>query len=1016
MKSFAKRFLGMAVAALLAVVGVVALEAKPQSANAADASRFDPGLIISDSVFYDFATLTVDEIQRFLDSKVSNCIAKPTAPPCLKNYVMDTPAVTGEDGRCESLPAKTGQKSAQVIYDVARACKINPKVLLVTLQKEQGLITSPNPTEYKYRAALGMSCPDSNLAQCGKVDAGFFMQLYKGAGQLQWYNDPRGSYTYHKVGRVSNVRYSPTASCGTKPVLIKSLATAALYYYTPYTPNAAALANLYSTGDSCSAYGNRNFWRYYTDWFGSTLGGGFLLKGSTSDVYLIVDNNRYRITDQTMIAALDPLGPLGTVSDDYLNTFTLGQDLTRVVRSADNTYYLFDAGKKFTFTGCDQVKSFGFDCDTAVQLTSSQLAALANGGAVNPYNSADGATYLIENGKRREILDTASATEAGYSLAKPSTVSAAAFKHLPWGNPIVGNNVMFKNRTTNQIQISSASKIFDLDPATATDVDLAKWLRASTGTLSSDGVRATLASTPIQTVVKDLAGQHYLLTTYGKRVVNNGSELFDAATEVPDAFLAMLPTISKPITAPAFVKTTSGKTVYLARGSQLRATASATQRAKLTAVVAEPTIQALPKSAVAQIGVGQPIVTPMSTVKIATSKQLYGADGVERMIKLNSIEQAVSLGFSATVTEIPVEQLRAYNRGFTFAFAKVACGDQIYLATKGKYHPITPELAAHYPGDILTLSDVSCSLVTKSKTKIGRFIKAPDASLWLIDMGKRRLISTIAKYQGLLGDQLPYVAVDQAFFDSIVKGKAAGTVMPKSQPAEIATPGPYSTSVPKPTPTESTTPAPTETPSATPSPTASTNAAALNPGSLVAYGAGLYLVNGTSKLAQFDAVKRAELFGLKNAKTIETAIFESYDSTTTIDSAKVKCATQVYLVLLGTHYPIATIDASHYPGKSLVLSAENCALIKKSIISAGRFVLSQTDNRIYYIDKFKRRPVLDEATYQALKGTQPDYLKIGPYLTSTIALGAEMTLPTATPSPSSSSSSATPSPSPTPSA
>ncbi|MEY4981478.1 MAG: hypothetical protein RL174_816, partial [Actinomycetota bacterium] len=103
MKSIAKRFLGMAVAALLAVVGVVALETKPQSANAADASRFDPGLIIRDSVFYDFATLTVDEIQRFLDSKVSNCIAKPTAPPCLKNYVMDTPAVTGEDGRCESL-------------------------------------------------------------------------------------------------------------------------------------------------------------------------------------------------------------------------------------------------------------------------------------------------------------------------------------------------------------------------------------------------------------------------------------------------------------------------------------------------------------------------------------------------------------------------------------------------------------------------------------------------------------------------------------------------------------------------------------------------------------------------------------------------------------------------------------------------------------------------------------------------------------------------------------------------
>ncbi len=32
--------------------------------------------------------------------------------------------------------------------------------------------------------------------------------------------------------------------------------------------------NLYGTGDGCSAYGNRNFWRMYTDWFGSTTGGG----------------------------------------------------------------------------------------------------------------------------------------------------------------------------------------------------------------------------------------------------------------------------------------------------------------------------------------------------------------------------------------------------------------------------------------------------------------------------------------------------------------------------------------------------------------------------------------------------------------------------------------------------------------------------------------------------------------------------------------------------------------------
>jgi hypothetical protein len=69
---------------------------------------------------------------------------------------------------------------------------------------------------------------------------------------------------------VNNVRYNPNAACGTSPVYIQNQATVNLYNYTPYQPNAAALAAGYGTGDSCSAYGNRNFWNFFTDWFGPT--------------------------------------------------------------------------------------------------------------------------------------------------------------------------------------------------------------------------------------------------------------------------------------------------------------------------------------------------------------------------------------------------------------------------------------------------------------------------------------------------------------------------------------------------------------------------------------------------------------------------------------------------------------------------------------------------------------------------------------------------------------------------
>jgi uncharacterized protein with LGFP repeats len=85
-----------------------------------------------------------------------------------------------------------------------------------------------------------------------------------------------GSY---RAGRTYAISYYPMVAnaygdntgnqrCGTRTVTIANAATAGLYNYTPYVPNAAALQAGYGTGDSCSSYGNRNFWAYMTDWFG----------------------------------------------------------------------------------------------------------------------------------------------------------------------------------------------------------------------------------------------------------------------------------------------------------------------------------------------------------------------------------------------------------------------------------------------------------------------------------------------------------------------------------------------------------------------------------------------------------------------------------------------------------------------------------------------------------------------------------------------------------------------------
>ena len=819
------KLIGLAASMLLAFIGVTALDVAAPAASAADASRFDPGLIISDSVFYDFGTMKVSDIQRFLESKVPTCKAKAGDPTCLRNYVDDELEKPGEDGKCLPMSAKPAQTAAQIIYDIAHACSINPKVLLVVLQKEQGLIQSVNPTPYMYKAAMGFGCPDSDPAICGKVHSGLFNQLYKAAGQLQWYGDPRGSFTYLKVGRTSNIRYSPNASCGTKPVLIKSIATTALYYYTPYTPNDAAMKNLYGSGDSCSAYGNRNFWRFYTDWFGNTIGGGFLLKSASSGTYLIVDNNKYLVTDPDLLAAISPLGPIGTISQDYLNTFADSGTLSRVVKSVTGQYYFLDAGKKYTFSSCDLVAQFSLDCATAVQLTASQLAAFANGGSMTTYIPGDDAsTYIIKDGSKSEVLDQASVQAAGLALPALNSVPIKAFKYLPWGAPIAKNNSLITNRTTGAKALIVGGKYFEINPRTSADIDFSQWFSATAGTLSSDGVSTINALSPVRTIAANSTGQSYLLSPLGKRKIESVETITPVAPVVADSIFDVIPTTQEaPLAAPTLVKSSADSMVYLLRMAQRRLTLSAADRLKFG--LASSVTEVVPPSAFDQIALGEPVIAPGAFVKANNASTTYMIDGFNRALKVSSEAQAKTLGLSKPRVLKP-EYLKGYNKKANADGVKFGCDDQIYIPIAGKFYAVHAVDASAYPGAVTNLDALTCAQLPKASAQLGRFIRTPDKALWLIAGGKKRLIANTEQYLTLKGERFPLVAVDAAFSARLPIGAKApavlgGTVIGPSTVPATPTPTPSVTAspTPTPTPTKSATPTPTPTKSATPTPT-----------------------------------------------------------------------------------------------------------------------------------------------------------------------------------------------------
>ena len=233
---------------------------------------FTAGNIMSDSVFTDESTMTESQIQAFFDSKVSTCRGGSDSwgqIVCLKDYrtdSVDRPA----DGYCRGYTGAKGESAARIIYRVSQSCDINPRVLIVMLQKEQSLVTHTWPSAWRYDMALGQGCPDD--APCNPAYVGFFHQIYGAARQMQTYLEGRW-FTWYAPGNTWNVLYNPNRDCGSGRVYIANAATAALYYYTPYQPNAAALRAGYGAGDACSSYGNRNFYNYFTDWFGPTGAG-----------------------------------------------------------------------------------------------------------------------------------------------------------------------------------------------------------------------------------------------------------------------------------------------------------------------------------------------------------------------------------------------------------------------------------------------------------------------------------------------------------------------------------------------------------------------------------------------------------------------------------------------------------------------------------------------------------------------------------------------------------------------
>jgi hypothetical protein len=175
---------------------------------------FDPNTLVSNDVYSDSGSMTAADIQTFLAAR---------------SGVLGSYSARDHNGVTRS--------AAEMIAEAAREWGVNPRVILVTLQKEQSLLTDGSPSQRALDWAMG----------CGKMD-GSTLSQYQGFGNQIW-----GGARALARNR-SYWRAGISLSIDGNAVYPSNSATHSLYRYTPHL------------------HGNVLFWRIYWRYFGNPAG------------------------------------------------------------------------------------------------------------------------------------------------------------------------------------------------------------------------------------------------------------------------------------------------------------------------------------------------------------------------------------------------------------------------------------------------------------------------------------------------------------------------------------------------------------------------------------------------------------------------------------------------------------------------------------------------------------------------------------------------------------------------
>ncbi len=402
----------------------------------ANARTFDPNNIISDDEMFNANSLSRTAIQHFLERENS----------MLARY---TQILNG-----------TTKTAAEMIWDVSHNHSINPRFILTTLEKEQGLLSRSTATKKALDWATGYGCYGGT---CRDKYQGFYNQIDATAETQEIYKQKAGQFSF-RVGKT-------TTTFDNYPVTPQNQATANLYIYTPHVGNAPEL------GVSNAFGANKLFWRIWHRYFSSqkfldgqviTYNGNYYLvqkntkrRFATKDIFLA----DYKESDAINVASRDALAyPDGPMVEFSNNTLVKSSASGQVYLLADNIKrpILDDSALALL----SDVRIATVTTDDVPTVDESKLDLYQLGGLISSASKFPqgvllrdpiGALWFVQDGLKHAVDQTV--WQNRFDSQSPGAISAESVTNYPTGEPMKLKDGTFVAASGNYYLISSGERM-----------------------------------------------------------------------------------------------------------------------------------------------------------------------------------------------------------------------------------------------------------------------------------------------------------------------------------------------------------------------------------------------------------------------------------------------------------------------------------------------------------------------------------------------------------------------------